>query len=834
MAWVSTEDAQMDAAIASMPDEFFDADRYKPKGIVTVVAVPPSPPPLSPVPSPTVGSKRRAEEDIPECDDRDEDAVASDREQQNPSLAVPAAAASANSPPRIDNVDSTNKDVPMSAAERTAYIEKLLSNAHNETSAPVVLDGDQRKALEAALAGKNMFITGPAGSGKSALLKEIDKQLTAAGKVVNKVSYNGVAAANINGMTVHSFCGLGAQNAPPFKSKKLHSDVVTRVRDTDTLILDEFSTLSNHFFDGLDLFFRQVCSAQEGSWDLIHEPFGGIQLIVCGDFAQLKPVDDSKKRAEAEAAMKRQGDNVMRKNLELYNKLDPELQALLTEPSAPIDRPWAGKAWRYIKDNIYYLDTPHRQGADPAFLKLLNEAREGSLSDESHRILVSKISRNMSDSLSKDYVMLFSKRADVAEYNQAKLRKLPAEQGRVFKAVDHFENDFYKSLLANVPLMPELELRMGCRVMLKRNLSKGLVNGTCGVVVGFTCCPASDPRSPKGIMRPVQGLVFNNPNAVKNKWSIPNYKQLKLPDAAQQVTLRATSQYVLGRREVMDRIEKKLAEQDSYQAHVYAMNGFLPLPVVEFESGEYLVCTPTEWSIEVTRREEAKEPTGGGVGGDGTKSASIPLVIGANGEKVSASDTMKLASVSSTTPNGGGHKRGRLMPKRKKEYRLVPVKLAFRIQIPLHVAYAVSVHASIGLTLPKLCVDLGRSIFEEGQAYVALSRGTALSGIVLRDYVRSSIRADPKVNRFYATLKNRALAERQRALAASNNAAVAVGAVIPPVPAAAGAASVVDGANAEEEDDANLSDGEQFRRLMARKARQSVAKAIAAQESEFY
>jgi len=506
-------------------------------------------------------------------------------------------------------------------------------------------------------------------------------------------------------MTVHSFCGLGVQNAPPFKSKKLHTDVVTRVKGTETLIIDEFSTRSGHFFDGLDLFFRQV-------FGVMDKPFGGIQIIVCGDFAQIKPVDDSKKRDQAEAEMRRQGDNVMRKNVDLYSKLNEFERSLLTEPSAPIDLPLSSKAWRYIKDNIFYLDTPHRQGADPKFLKLLNEAREGSLSEESHKILEGKVRRNVAN-LPNEYVMLFAKRVDVSIHNDLRLKKLSVENGRVFKAVDHYQNEFYKSLLANVPLHPELELRVGCRVMLKRNLGKGLVNGSCGTLTGFTCCPASDPKA-KGIMRPIQGLVFDNPGVVKNRWSIPNYKHLQLPSGAKSVSLRATSPHVMDRKLVMDRIEKKFAEQDSFQAHVYAINGFLPLPVVMFDSGEYLVCTPTEWSIEVTRREEIIESAEDGL----TVRGHPPTMVGASGEKVTEDDMRRLSSITGATTNGGAPKRAKLMPKRKKTYRLVPVKLAFRIQIPLHLAYAVSVHASIGLTLPKLCVDLGRSIFQDGMAYV--------------------------------------------------------------------------------------------------------------------
>ena len=118
-----------------------------------------------------------------------------------------------------------------------ALLIRLLNRTNEERAkaVPVVLDQQQEAALQAIMDGKNIVIIGPPGSGKSVLLREADARLTEAGRVVNCVAHNGVAAANINGMTIHSFFGLGKQLFPPFNAKSAHKDVKERVIGTGIL-----------------------------------------------------------------------------------------------------------------------------------------------------------------------------------------------------------------------------------------------------------------------------------------------------------------------------------------------------------------------------------------------------------------------------------------------------------------------------------------------------------------------------------------------------------------------------------------------------------------------
>jgi hypothetical protein len=321
-------------------------------------------------------------------------------------------------------------------------------------------------------------------------------------------------------------------------------------------------------------------------------------------------------------------------------------------------------------------------------------------------------------------VLLFPKRRCSGRVQlPAKLQRIPKEKGRIYKCVDHYENDFYKSLLLNIPLQETLDLRVGCRVMQKRNISKTLVNGACGTVIGFATAAFVDSKI-KGLLRPVTGLVFSNPTCIKSTHDIPPLEALELPNDATPVNLSASNPTVVKREEILHRI--KAWESLKTEINLLSTTGFLPLPVVLFDNGEYVVSTPTEWAIEINHR------------------------VKNNNYREGQEDEDFAPRLA---PAAAARLAGMIGSKKQKRTRVEKAKLAFRIQIPLQIAYAVSIHASQGLTIPKLAIDLGNSIFEDGQAYVALSRGTSLNGLVLLDYSRKKITADINVKEFYGGLK---------------------------------------------------------------------------------
>lgn len=134
--------------------------------------------------------------------------------------------------------------------------------------------------------GKNICLLGPGGTGKSYIIKEIYNRLSEAGKCVVKTSTTGISAINIAGCTLHRWagCGLLDGEVDQIYDKFLRYNIKTRERwtTTDLLIIDEISMLGMETFEKLDKLARKVMRREQ--------PFGGIKLLVIGDFLQLPPV----------------------------------------------------------------------------------------------------------------------------------------------------------------------------------------------------------------------------------------------------------------------------------------------------------------------------------------------------------------------------------------------------------------------------------------------------------------------------------------------------------------------------------------------------------------
>lgn len=164
--------------------------------------------------------------------------------------------------------------------------------------APIFLSEEQRSVLELVMkSGKSVFFTGSAGTGKSVLMREIIRELKQKYKRdpdrVAITASTGLAACNIGGITLHSFCGGGL-------SKEDKADLVKKVRKnrkasdrwkkTKVLVMDEISMVDGDFYDKLEHLARKIRG--------IERPFGGIQLVITGDFFQLPPVPEGGRLAK--------------------------------------------------------------------------------------------------------------------------------------------------------------------------------------------------------------------------------------------------------------------------------------------------------------------------------------------------------------------------------------------------------------------------------------------------------------------------------------------------------------------------------------------------------
>ena len=315
--------------------------------------------------------------------------------------------------------------------------------------ARLALSTEQRHILDLIVdQKKSVFFTGSAGTGKSVLLREIISVLRKRNaKQQDRVAITastGLAACNIGGVTLHSFAGigLGKEDVPELvKRVKRNQKAKHRWLRTSVLIVDEISMVDAELFDKLEAIARAIRNTPR--------PFGGIQVVITGDFFQLPPVPENGKMARF---------------------------------------CFDAGAWATAIDHTIGLHHVFRQ-KDSTFADMLNEMREGKLKDSSVQTFHS-LSRPLDeDSIYPSFAAteLFSTRAEVDAANGSRMHQL---QGTpiVFEArdggtiVDKTQRD---RLLANCMAPEVLELKKGAQVMLIKNIDEMLVNGSLGRIRGF-------------------------------------------------------------------------------------------------------------------------------------------------------------------------------------------------------------------------------------------------------------------------------------------------------------------------------------------------------------
>ena len=185
-----------------------------------------------------------------------------------------------------ENKDKLDEDFLLNNQKKSEFFEK-----ENEKFTSL-LNEEQKKVFYLAVKDRaSLFFTGAAGTGKSFLLKKIIAALKLhyGKEKVAVTALTGIAAVNINGTTLHSFSGIGLGNdLLPDLIKKIQNSKrhQKRWQKIDTLIIDEISMLESGLFDKLEIISRTVRND--------NRPFGGLQLIFCGDFFQLPPVTRGK------------------------------------------------------------------------------------------------------------------------------------------------------------------------------------------------------------------------------------------------------------------------------------------------------------------------------------------------------------------------------------------------------------------------------------------------------------------------------------------------------------------------------------------------------------
>ena len=339
------------------------------------------------------------------------------------------------------------------------------------------LSKEQQIAFNKYVKGDNIFITGPGGSGKSALIREIYKHATARWKDIHVTALTGCASILLNckAKTLHSWAGIGL-------GKGTTESYITKIRknkflkaiwkQTDILVVDEVSMFSLKLFDMLNEIGKAIrCNPK---------PFGGIQLIFSGDFYQLPPVGD---------------------------KDDINTQRFCFESEN-----W-NTTFRYT-DQIE-LKKIFRQ-TDEIYSTILNQIREGKIKRKSNDLLLQYVGRDLDKNLVAEPTKLFPTKNKVEQININRMSGLQTEEKefriryikdlemsnneketrRQFSEQDiQLELDF---LAGNLMCEKEMKLKIGAQVMCIINIKSDqgdilICNGSQGIIIEF-CTTTGFPR----------------------------------------------------------------------------------------------------------------------------------------------------------------------------------------------------------------------------------------------------------------------------------------------------------------------------------------------------
>jgi len=326
------------------------------------------------------------------------------------------------------------------------YVKKDIMTKKVKKNGVEKLSDKQQIAFDIVSRGENVFITSAAGGGKSYFIKMVYKQFKES-KNIAITSTTGTSAILINGVTLYSYLGIGLGNSDVsslFLMIKKRREILKRWRDLNILVIDEISMLSPVLFDKLENLARVIRRN-----DL---PFGGIQLILSGDFLQLPVVGESDSFC------------------------------------------FEATSWNKCIKHIIYFDENFRQ-EDLVFNKCLNEIRMGNISKETTKILRSRVNAKLENEYGVLPTKIYSLNRDVDIENDEELNNLVLKNSDL----DFYEYDLtYEVLSFDVKKVEEtikkscivpftMQLCVGAQVMLLYNMDveNKLVNGSRGVVIGF-------------------------------------------------------------------------------------------------------------------------------------------------------------------------------------------------------------------------------------------------------------------------------------------------------------------------------------------------------------
>ena len=311
----------------------------------------------------------------------------------------------------------------------------------------------QSSALDILKTGQNVFLTGSAGSGKTYTLNQYIDYLRARRVPVAVTASTGIAATHMNGTTIHSWSGIGIKDEltdRDLSNLSRKQFLADRLKDTAVLIIDEISMLHAKQINLVSQVLKHVRKNDKA--------FGGIQVVVAGDFFQLPPIGSK-------------------------GESNREKFAFMSE------------AWLEAKFHICYLSEQHRQVSEAAnggldLDDILNQIRRQEVTFEAIAALEATFDQNVDIKRTR----LYTHNLNVNSINDKELAALDGEMMR-FTATSTGDSKLVETLKKTVRTQDDLVLKVGAKVMfIKNNTELGVSNGTMGELIGFAAVKINDDK----------------------------------------------------------------------------------------------------------------------------------------------------------------------------------------------------------------------------------------------------------------------------------------------------------------------------------------------------
>ena len=324
----------------------------------------------------------------------------------------------------------------------------ILNAVRNNTLEPIEQTKEGKKALQLIKEGKNVFIHGKSGTGKSTFITSLRNILEKSGKNVVVVSPTAVSALNVRGQTIHSFFRINPSNIYEDLTFPVKRDLRTKWQDIDVIIFDEISMVRSDLFDRVNM--RLQTNLETSSI------FGGKQIVAVGDLYQLPPVVDT----------------------------DSDLkQDLIFAEQYKTPYVFGAKCFNELTFQHVIFTKVFRQ-KNLTFVKHLSALQDKS--DSTFNEALTFFNQRVSATRPKDAVCLCAKRMDAQIINEEELNKIPGEEVQIYAYHSNINPNDWKE--KNCPADHCLKLKIGAKVMIIKNddsPQKQYINGTVGYIESF-------------------------------------------------------------------------------------------------------------------------------------------------------------------------------------------------------------------------------------------------------------------------------------------------------------------------------------------------------------